>query len=91
MVGLIIQPFLYICILIFQIFFLPLQNKTTIMTKEQIKIGTKVWYYPILGGKVQKEAVVTDGPFEMCGTDCCFINIVRGCVAVENLEPRHGN
>ena len=61
------------------------------MTKEQIKIGTEVWYYPILGGKEQKEAVVTDGPFEMCGTDCCFINIVRGCVAVENLEPRHGN
>ena len=61
------------------------------MTKEQAKIGTKVWYYPILGGKEQKEAVVTDGPFEMCGTDCCFINIVRGCVAVENLEPRHGN
>lgn len=61
------------------------------MTKEQIKIGIKVWYYPILGGKEQKEAVVTDGPFEMCGTDCCFINIVRGCVAVENLEPRHGN
>ena len=61
------------------------------MTKEQIKIGTKVWYYPILGVKEQKEAVVTDDPFEMCGTDCCFINIVRGCVAVENLEPRHGN
>ena len=39
----------------------------------------------------QKEAVVTDGPFEMCGTDCCFIDIVRGCVAVENLELRHGN
>lgn len=61
------------------------------MTKEQIKIGTKVWYYPILGGKERKDAVVTDGPFEMCGTDCCFIDIVRGCVAVENLEPRHGN
>ena len=56
------------------------------MTKEQAKIGAKVWYYPILGVKERKEAVVTDGPFEMCGTDCCFIDIVRSCVAIENLE-----
>lgn len=56
------------------------------MTKEQAKIGAKVWYYPILGGKERKAAVITDGPFEMCGTDCCFIDIVRSCVAIENLE-----
>lgn len=58
------------------------------MTEEQIGIGKKVWYYPILGGSERKEAVITSGPYEMCGTVCCMIDIMSSCVDIENLKER---
>lgn len=59
------------------------------MKKSEIKIGKKVWYYPILGGSQRKEAVITSEPYEMCGTVCCKIDIMASVVDIENLEERN--
>lgn len=58
------------------------------MEKEEIIVGKKVWYYPILGGSKREEAVITSEPFEMCGTVCCKIDIRSSVVDIENLEER---
>ena len=58
------------------------------MEKSEINVGKKVWYYPILGGSQRKEAVITSGPYEMCGTTCCMIDIMASVVDIENLEER---
>lgn len=58
------------------------------MNKEDIKIGKKVWYYPIFGGTERKEATITSEPIEMYGTTCCFIDIRSSVVDIENLEER---
>ncbi len=58
------------------------------MKKEQIEIGKKVLYYPILGGSERKEAVITSEPYEMCGTVCCKIDILSSVVDIENLKER---
>ena len=56
------------------------------MTKEEIIIGTPVWYYPILGLPKKEKAVITSGPYEMCGTVCCNIDIRSSVVCIDNLE-----
>lgn len=56
------------------------------MTKEEIKIGKKVWYHQILDFPKKEEAIITTEPFDMCGTICCFINIRTSVVDIENLE-----
>jgi len=58
------------------------------MKKEEIIVGAKVLYYPILGLPTKEEAVITTGPYEMCGTVCCKINIRSSVVCIENLEKR---
>ena len=58
------------------------------MTSSKIKIGKKVWYYPILGGSKREEAVIKSEPYEMCGTTCCFIDIRSSVVDIDNLEER---
>jgi len=58
------------------------------MEKSEVKVGKKVWYYPILGGSQRKEAVITSEPYEMCGTVCCKIDIMTSVVDIENLEER---
>lgn len=59
------------------------------MKKSEIKAGKKVWYYPISGGSQRKEAVITSGPYEMCGRICCKIDIMSSVVDIENLEERY--
>jgi len=56
------------------------------MEKEEIIVGTKVWYYPILGDSKREEAVITSGPYEMCGTVCCKIDIRSSVICIDNLE-----
>ena len=58
------------------------------MKKENIKIGKKVWYYPIVGCIEREEAVITSEPLEMCGTTCCFIDIRSSVVSIENIKER---
>ncbi len=58
------------------------------MKKTNIGIGKKVWYYPVLGGSERKEAVITGGPYDMCGTVCCKIDILSAVVDIENLKER---
>jgi hypothetical protein len=56
------------------------------MKKEEIIVGTKVWYYSTLGDSKKEEAVITSGPCEMCGTVCCGIDIRSSVVCIDNLE-----
>jgi hypothetical protein len=58
------------------------------MIKEEIVIGKKVYYHPIIGGEAKKEATITSEVFEIGGTDCCMVDTVSGCVAIEALSER---
>jgi len=56
------------------------------MKPEDIKIGKRVKYYPVLGGRKYEEATITHECFDICGTTCCMIDIRSSCVAIQNLE-----
>ena len=58
------------------------------MKKEQIKIGEKVWFYPILGKDEREPAVITSDVKNFRGYDCCFIDCRKYVVWIENLTPR---
>lgn len=55
------------------------------MSREDIIIGKKVYYHPILGGKVKKEVTIVSEVFEICGINCCMVDKVTGCVDIESL------
>lgn len=55
------------------------------MRINDIIIGKKVWYYPILEDTKREEVVITSKPFDVCGTTCCFIQSRTSVVAIENL------
>ena len=59
------------------------------MARNEIEVGKKVWYYPILGDSKKKAAVIESGSYEICGTTCCMIDILSSVVAIENLEVRN--
>ena len=59
-----------------------------IMTKDEIVIGRKVYFHPIIGGERKKEATITSEVFVIGGTDCCMVDTVSGCVAIEALSKR---
>lgn len=56
------------------------------MKKENVKYGILVKYYPTLGENKYEIAHITSEVYEICGTECCKINIRSGVVAIENLE-----
>ena len=58
------------------------------MKAKDIIIGKKVYYHPIIGGKEKKEATITSEVFVIGGTDCCMVDSVSGCVAIEALSER---
>ena len=58
------------------------------MKARDITIGKKVYYHPIIGGKEKKEATITSDVFVIGGTDCCMVDTVSGCVAIEALSER---
>ena len=58
------------------------------MKAKDIIIGKKVYYHPIIGGKEKKEATITSEVFVIGGTDCCMVDSVSGCVAIEALSKR---
>ena len=58
------------------------------MSKEEIIVGKKVYYHPIIGGDAKKEATITSEVFEIGGTPCCMVDTVSGCVAIEALTER---
>jgi hypothetical protein len=58
------------------------------MKVNEIVIGKKVYYHPIIGGKEKKEATITSEVFEIGGTPCCMVDTVSGCVAIEALSER---
>lgn len=56
---------------------------------QQIEVGKKVYYYAY-ADKYQnsepKEATITNGVHEICGTLICWIDISTSCVALSNLS-----
>lgn len=56
------------------------------MKKENVKYGIFVKYYPVLGEDKYEIAHITSEIFDICGTECCKIDIRTGVVAIENLE-----
>ena len=46
----------------------------------------KVIYHPIIGEPEGKETIITSEVYQVCGTDCCMVKDVSGCVDVEALE-----
>lgn len=58
------------------------------MKVNEIVIGKKVYYHPIIGGSEKKEATITSEVFEIGGTPCCMVDSVSGCVAIEALTER---
>lgn len=58
------------------------------MKAKEIIIGKKVYYHPIIGGKEKKEATIASEVFVIGGTDCCMVDSVSGCVAIEALSER---
>lgn len=55
------------------------------MTRNEIVVGKKVFYHPIIGGEAKKEATIISEVFDICGTECCMVDSVSGCVAIEAL------
>lgn len=58
------------------------------MKVNEIVIGKKVYYHPIIGDAEKKEATITSEVFEIGGTPCCMVDSVSGCVAIEALTER---
>jgi len=58
------------------------------MKAKDIIIGKKVYYHPVIGGKEKKEATITSEVFAIGSTDCCMVDSVSGCVAIEALSER---
>lgn len=58
------------------------------MKVNEIVIGKKVYYHPIIGGAEKKEATITSEVFEIGGTPCCMVDSVSGCVDIEALTER---
>lgn len=58
------------------------------MCKDEIVIGKKVYFHPIVGGDFKKEATITSEVFVIGGIDCCMLDIVSGCVDIEALSKR---
>jgi len=56
------------------------------MKAQDIKVGKKIIYHPILGDRYGETGVITSEVYEMCGTQCCKIDIVSGVVDIESLE-----
>lgn len=56
------------------------------MIKDEIKIGKKVKYFPVLGEDQFIESEIKSEPWDCCGTIICKVVGVSGGVNIENLE-----
>ena len=56
------------------------------MKRENVKYGVLVKYYPILGNSKYEVAHIISEVFDICGSECCKIDIRPGFVDIENLE-----
>ena len=55
------------------------------MKRNEIEVGRKVFYHPTIGAPEKKPAVITSEVYDICGTECCKIDIRTGVVAIEAL------
>ena len=56
------------------------------MKANEIEVGKRVFYYPVLGSyKDGIEAIITHGVEEVCGTTCCWIDATSSCVDIKHL------
>ena len=57
------------------------------MNAEDIKIGMKVRYYPVLGHEGYTTTEITSVPWDLCGETVCKIKARSGGVSIDHLEP----
>lgn len=60
------------------------------ISRDKIEIGKKVAYASFIDENGNPdcdliECTITDGPFEMCGDTCCFVDKIKSCVSLDNL------
>lgn len=56
------------------------------MKAKDIIVGKRVIYYPILGSyKNGIEGIITHGVQDVCGTTCCWVDTISGCVDIKHL------
>ena len=60
------------------------------ISRDKIEIGKKVVYASFVDEDGNPdcdliECTITDGPFEMCGGTCCFVDKIKSCVSIDNL------
>lgn len=54
---------------------------------ENAPVGTEVFYHPVIGGIESRRTKVTHAAYVLSGhTAVCFVEGVRGCVALDALE-----
>ena len=56
---------------------------------QDVEVGKKVYYYPYADeftNAEPKEAIITSGPHEICGSLVCWINVSSSCVSLDNLS-----
>lgn len=58
------------------------------MKRNEIVIGKNVWYHPTIGNSYREAAVITSEVYDICGSECCKIDIRSGVVDIEALEER---
>ena len=58
---------------------------TLIMTRDEIVIGKKVFYHPTISAPEKEPAVITSEVYDICGSECCKIDIRAGVVDIEAL------
>lgn len=60
------------------------------MDAGDIVVGKTVYYYSWAdedgSHSAPKKVVITSGVFEICGSQCCRVDGVSGCVCIENLS-----
>lgn len=57
------------------------------MTKEQCKIGMKIWYHPVQTDKsIRKPGKILYGPDYMYGDYACLIDCADGFINVHHLS-----
>lgn len=56
------------------------------MKASEIKIGKRVIYHPIIGDPKGRPAVIESEVYDICGSQCCMIDIRSGVVDIESLE-----
>jgi hypothetical protein len=56
------------------------------MKAKDVAKGKRVIYHSYVGAEGKPAVIISDEVRNICGTDCCFIDIITGCVDIDSLE-----